>query len=216
MKIEVMAKFVAKRAEECPERCHVFSNRRPHPHADRHRIGVIISKQLTRRMLAHPQRPRRQHAHPAPRHLVKISRALNELLARPPHVARHSIAHRLLDGPRDSRQSFIRRQRQRLYPVAFEECPVLSRRRVRQHRDYFARTQTVLRAGCNVSNSRFKKILFLQATFAVLARCSSAMACSGPGHRETQRHRWHRQSCLCGLVSLFQMKSNWDTRALCP
>ena len=138
MKIQVMAKFMAKRAEECPKRRNVLPDRGPHPHANRHRIRMIIAKQLGRGTLAHPQRSRRKHAHPAPRHAIKVPGALHEFLARPPHIARHPVADRDLDGSRDARQSLVRRQRQRLHPVAFKEWPVfLSRRRVRQHRRLF-------------------------------------------------------------------------------
>jgi len=46
--IEMMAKLVAKSAEECTEGRDFLSHCRPHPDADQHGIRVIVAEELGR------------------------------------------------------------------------------------------------------------------------------------------------------------------------
>ena len=46
LEVEMVAELVAKRAQERTEGCDLLAHRRPHPHADQHRLGSVVAEKL--------------------------------------------------------------------------------------------------------------------------------------------------------------------------
>jgi hypothetical protein len=56
LKVEMVAVFVAKRAEKSSERSDVFLHRGPHPDPDRHGGRIVVTEKLTGPVLANAER----------------------------------------------------------------------------------------------------------------------------------------------------------------
>ena len=52
LEIQMVAEFVANRAQECTERRDLFAHRCPHPHSDQHALGSVIPEKFARPMFA--------------------------------------------------------------------------------------------------------------------------------------------------------------------
>ncbi len=48
LEIEMMAEFMAQRAQECAEGRDLFPHGRSHPHPDHHRLRNVVSEELHR------------------------------------------------------------------------------------------------------------------------------------------------------------------------
>ena len=70
--IQMMAEFVAERAQKSIEGCDFLAHRRPHPHPDQHGIGTVISEEFARPAFPNPQRPCRQDANATVRDAVEF------------------------------------------------------------------------------------------------------------------------------------------------
>jgi hypothetical protein len=54
LEIEMMAKLVAERAEECTEGCDFLANCRSHPHANQHGIRGVVAEKFECPTLSRP------------------------------------------------------------------------------------------------------------------------------------------------------------------
>ena len=68
----MMAELVAERTQEGAKRGDFVSNRRPHPHANEQRFGMVIAEKLECAALSNPERSRRQYADAAVGNFVEI------------------------------------------------------------------------------------------------------------------------------------------------
>ena len=138
----MVAKFVAQRAQKRPERSHLFPDRRAHPHANQQRLRMVVAEEFRRRILPHPQRPRREHPHRARRHAIELRRRAQKVRAGPGRLAGGSRFHRCferrryLHEPTVGRQLHLRRavaDEKRLSMFSFWRC-------IRKHRLLFCDT----------------------------------------------------------------------------
>ena len=72
LEIEMMAEFVAEGAQERPERSDFLANRRPHPHADQHRVWEVVTEKFERPTLARAQRSCSEYPDTTVRDFVEI------------------------------------------------------------------------------------------------------------------------------------------------
>lgn len=117
--IEVMAKFVAERAQEGAGRSDLLSYGSSGPDANRSGRGPIIAKKLQApTALSHADRPRRQRLHPGLRHAIKFRRDRHEFSASLLDRRALSVLHDGFDGLRQFPQAIVLREFERREPIA--------------------------------------------------------------------------------------------------
>lgn len=62
VEVQMVAKLVAERAQECPEGRDFIPHGGSHPDPDRLRVRMIIAEKLARGIFPHPQWSRGEHA----------------------------------------------------------------------------------------------------------------------------------------------------------
>src|SRR5258708_26814634 len=105
LKVEVVAVFMAQRAEKGSERSDVFLHRGTHPHADGQGGRIVVSKKFTRPVLANAESARCQHADIACGLLIKARQQFEKLLTAHANLLRFAGFHSGFDGLRESQQS---------------------------------------------------------------------------------------------------------------
>src|SRR5437660_9610217 len=71
LKIEMMAEFVAKCAEECSEGRDLLAHRCLHPQADHQRVGCVVAEKFASPTFTNSQRSGRKHADVARRNFAE-------------------------------------------------------------------------------------------------------------------------------------------------
>ena len=97
----MMAEFVAKCAQESSKRCHFFPDGSSHPDPSQHEIGIVISEEFGRPMLALLQRSGRKNPDSTFLDLVKTRCIFRKLGAKAPNARDPLRLHRDLDRPRN-------------------------------------------------------------------------------------------------------------------
>lgn len=127
LKIEVVTKFVAKRAEERAEGRDLFAHRRPHPHSDQHRFGCVVPEKFARPVFANAQGPGCEHADFAPRDPVELRCGMQKRLTGTADIPACPRFDRRSDGFRNRKQTLVRGGIKSRDPVACEKsreaCP---------------------------------------------------------------------------------------------
>ena len=72
LKVEMVAVFVAKRAEKRSERSDVLLHRSAHPDPDRHGGRIVVAEKFTRPVFPNVQGPGCQNANGAIGHLIEL------------------------------------------------------------------------------------------------------------------------------------------------
>ena len=72
LEIEMMAEFVAERAQECSERGDFSPHRRAHPYSDQHAVGSVVAKKLSSPVFTNSQWSRCKHADTTGLDVVKL------------------------------------------------------------------------------------------------------------------------------------------------
>lgn len=79
--IKVMAELVAKRAEKCSVRRHLFANGGASPNANQRGLQIVITEEFHRAALAHAERPGSEDTNLRPLHFVEIRGNCQEVAA---------------------------------------------------------------------------------------------------------------------------------------
>jgi hypothetical protein len=136
--IEVMAKLVAERREECPERGDPFLDRRPHPHANQLLFEMVVPKKLgSQAVLPDFERTRPKHPNVRRRDAIVAGRRTKELKTCLPHRWRLLRAERLLDGTGRRAEAIVGGQfhtGELVAPQVLGPKPIRFRKTVRDHR----------------------------------------------------------------------------------
>ncbi len=127
LKIEMVAKFVAKRTQERAEGGDLFSHCRPHPDADQHSCGRVVPEKFGGPVFANSQRPGCKHADFASRDLVKLRCGTQKLFTGTAELPACPRFNGRANGFRNREQTFVLGVIESRNPVALEKscaaCP---------------------------------------------------------------------------------------------
>jgi len=121
LKVEMVAVFVAKRAEKGSERRDLLLDRGTHPYPDRHGGRIVIAEKFTGPVFPDVQGPGCQNANGAIRYLIELRKGLQEVAAGNAYLRRPIIFHSVCNRLRERQQGRLRRQGKRAGAVAFLE-----------------------------------------------------------------------------------------------
>ncbi len=117
LEIEMMAEFMAQRAQECAEGGDFFPDRRSHPHPDHHRLRSVVSEEFDRPLFPHLQRSGGKYPYTASRHFVELGCNSDEIGTGSADVGDLLVLHCRFDGSCDPGQAVVLRQGEGRYLV---------------------------------------------------------------------------------------------------
>jgi hypothetical protein len=120
VKIEMVAKLVAKRIQKCSERRDFLAHRSPHPQADQHALGMVIPEQFSYPVFSGSKRSGCEHSDATARGLIKLRGFCQKLSTGTADIRSFFGLHGYLNGFSNCGQKSVLRQIERPNPITFQ------------------------------------------------------------------------------------------------